>query len=222
MRQSSLIQIPTPIPPPEATPPFSLIYTDPPWKFEVYNAETTDASRYIGNKYPIMSRDALCELPVASVCAPNSAIFMWATKPNLLDALAVLDAWGFTYTTIAWTWVKLTPRGAKWNMGAGYFTRANMELCLLGTRGSMPVSDHSVLDVLETEPDTLVAPVREHSRKPEVCYTYLERLYPRQLYPNRAEFFASPFSAPLAATYGFATPGYNSDLDTALRSFNVI
>ena len=99
---------------------------------------------------------------------------------------------------------------------------SNIELCLLGTRGSMPVSDHSVLDVLETEPDTLVAPVREHSRKPEICYTYLERLYPRQLYPNRAEFFASPFSAPLAATYGFATPGYNSDLDTALRSFNAI
>lgn len=216
MRQLELFPTLPLIPPPDAVPPFSVIYTDPPWLFEVYNAATTDPSRYIGNKYPIMSRDALCALPISRIVAPNCALFMWATKPNLLDAIAVLEAWGFKYTTIAWVWIKLTPRGARWNMGAGYYTRATFEPCLLGIRGSMPVSDHSVLDILETESDTLVAPVREHSRKPEVAYEMIDRLYPRSLYPNRAEIFASPFSAPLANRHGFATPGFGSTIESYL------
>ena len=95
---------------------------------------------------------------------------------------------------------------------------SNLEPCLLGIRGSMPVVDHSVLDVLETAEDTLIAPVREHSRKPEVAYEMLDRLYPRTLYPNRAEIFASPFSAPLANRHGFNTPGFGSSIELYLEN----
>lgn len=31
---------------------------------------------------------------------------MWATYPRLPDALAVVEAWGFAYKTVGFTWVK--------------------------------------------------------------------------------------------------------------------
>lgn len=37
---------------------------------------------------------------------------MWATYPKIEDALQLIKAWGFTYKSIAFQWVKLN-RGAK-------------------------------------------------------------------------------------------------------------
>lgn len=37
---------------------------------------------------------------------------MWATFPMLREALEVIEAWGFTYKTIAFNWVKQNKTGA--------------------------------------------------------------------------------------------------------------
>lgn len=57
---------------------------------------------------------------------------MWATFPNIGEAIKVMEAWGFTYKTAAFVWVKKNRKngGNFWGMGA--YTRANAEVCLLG------------------------------------------------------------------------------------------
>jgi len=54
-------------------------------------------------------------------------------------------------------------------MGLGYWTRANSEVCLLATRGK-PKRKHA--DVRQA----ILEPRREHSRKPDCVYDRIERL----------------------------------------------
>lgn len=53
-------------------------------------------------------------------------------------------------------------------MGGGFTTRKNAEFCLIGKRGR---SVRVAKDVHEI----IIAPRREHSRKPEETYTRIER-----------------------------------------------
>ena len=53
--------------------------------------------------------------------------------------------------------------------GLGYWTRANPEMCLLGTRGSPKRLAKDVRRLV-------VTPRREHSRKPDEVYDRIERL----------------------------------------------
>jgi N6-adenosine-specific RNA methylase IME4 len=56
-------------------------------------------------------------------------------------------------------------------MSTGYYTRANCEMCLLGTRKKKPKRINRDVRKL------IVSPRREHSRKPEQAYTRIERLF---------------------------------------------
>jgi N6-adenosine-specific RNA methylase IME4 len=108
-------------------------------------------------------------------------LFLWAVWPRLPDALAVITAWGFAYKALAWVWVKQNRRSPGYHLGLGYYTRANSEPCLLATRGrpGRPCArDVSAL---------IVAPRREHSRKPDEQYAKIERLYPHL---SKLELFA--------------------------------
>jgi N6-adenosine-specific RNA methylase IME4 len=48
-----------------------------------------------------MSIEELCALSVADIAAEDSALFLWATFPQLPEALRLIKAWGFTYKTAA-------------------------------------------------------------------------------------------------------------------------
>lgn len=145
---------------------YPVILADPPWEFSVWNAAKSD--RHTSHKYSLMNTDAIMSLPVPA--AENCALFLWATWPNLPDAFKVITAWGFTYRTIAWDWVKLNENSMGTHMGMGYYTRANTEPCLLAVRGRMPVKMHDVQALI-------LSPVRQHSRKPDEQYAKIERLY---------------------------------------------
>ena len=92
--------------------------------------------------------DEIKALPVATIAARDCHLFFWTTGPHLPQALTVLCAWGFRYSGIAFTWIKLKrntdlgeliPLGqvdASLHLGLGYTTRKNTEVCLLGRRGS--------------------------------------------------------------------------------------
>ena len=88
--------------------------------------------------------------------------------PQLPVALAVMKAWGFTFKTVAFTWVKRTKHG-KLAWGMGSWSRANPEMVLLGVRGKPRRVDKGVHSVVEAE-------VREHSRKPDEVRHRIERL----------------------------------------------
>ena len=48
-----------------------------------------------------MGIDALCALPVETLAAKDCLMFLWATFPMLPEALRLIQAWGFTFKTVA-------------------------------------------------------------------------------------------------------------------------
>ena len=148
--------------------PFSVILSDPPWS---YRDKALAGERGVHFKYGVMTDDEICVLPVAKIASPNSALYLWATPPNLPLALRVMESWEFTYKTIAFVWIKTYPKSGRLCFGMGNHTRANAEIVLLGIRGRGPqridAGVHSVV----------MSPRREHSRKPDEVRERIERLY---------------------------------------------
>lgn len=152
---------------------FAAILADPPWAFKVW-AKDTGHGRSAESHYATQGLDWIKSLPVADLAAPDCALFLWACMPQLPEALDVIAAWGFRFKTCAFTWAKTTrastPTWApRWHIGLGYWTRANAELCLLATRGHPKRLRADVRQLI-------VAPVREHSRKPEESRERIEQL----------------------------------------------
>ena len=110
--------------------------------------------------YPTMGIDELCTLPVADLAAPDSVLFLWATFPQLPEALRLIEAWGFTYKSVAFVWLKKNRKADSWFYGLGFWTRGNAEVCLLATRGHPKRQAANVHQFI-------IAPIQEHSRKPD-------------------------------------------------------
>ncbi len=154
---------------------FAAIAIDPPWKFKVRSAK--GMGRSADRHYPTMTVDAIRALDVQRLAARDCALFMWVTDPFLEIGLSVMAAWGFRYKTVAFCWTKLNARahGRLWLddgdvfMGTGYWTRANAEMCLLGTVGRPKRLSKAVSRMI-------VAPVRQHSRKPDEFLPRVEQL----------------------------------------------
>jgi len=147
---------------------YSAIYADPPWTFQTWSER--GRGRAAERHYKSTSKlDRIKTMPIEKLAADDCALFLWATWPNLDDARAVIEAWGFTYKTCAFLWVKQTKKANGLHFGLGYWTRANSEPCLLATRGK-PKRLHA--DV----PQIIMEPVREHSRKPDCARQRIERL----------------------------------------------
>lgn len=140
---------------------FQIVLADPPWQYG-----DSGVRGGVDHHYATMSLEHILTLPVPKIAAPDAALFLWCTWPFLAEALGVITAWGFTYKTCAFTWVKVTKNGAD-HMGLGHWTRGNTEPCLLATRGKPKRVDAGVRQVL-LEEETVFAPRGEHSAKPPV------------------------------------------------------
>lgn len=162
---------------------FGAIYADPPWRFNVWSGETAVKRRDSSGTnvsasvhYQTMAIEDICALPVADLAADDCALFMWATWPTLPDAFKLIEAWGFTYKTCAFDWMKahagqldMFREDNDVLMGMGYWTRANSEPCLLATRGKPKRLNADVRQ-------GIIEPRREHSRKPDCVHGRIERL----------------------------------------------
>ena len=82
-----------------------------------------------------MSIDELCALPVNRLAEKDCLLFLWATFPQLPEALQLIKAWGFQFKTVAFVWLKRNKKSPTWFYGLGYWTRGNAEICLLAKRG---------------------------------------------------------------------------------------
>ena len=147
--------------------PFDLVMADPPWTFKVRSVKGITRMG-AGGQYATMTTDDIKAMPVASLCAPDAMLWLWATNPMLPVALDVLAAWGFTFKT-AGHWSKKTKHG-KQAFGTGYILRCAGEPFLIGTRGKVRTS-RSVRSLIEGRG-------REHSRKPDEAFIAAERLIP--------------------------------------------
>lgn len=161
---------------------FKLITADPPWPFRGYappvedNRHRRDTERH----YKTMSLPEIKAMPVKELAAPDAHLLLWSTWPQLPAALETMEAWGFRYSGSGLIWMKLR-RGInveqltlirmiedELHLGLGHTTRKNTEFALLGRRGNARRKAKNIREVI-------VAPVREHSRKPEEFYGRAER-----------------------------------------------
>jgi len=128
---------------------FNIILADPPWP-------CNSAKKH----YRLMTVNEICALPVAELAAPDCALFLWVTFPVLPHAFEVIKTWGFLYKTVAFVWVKRNRITPGYFLGMGQWTRANAEVCLLATKGTMKRKSAAVRQVID-------ASVEEHSKKPD-------------------------------------------------------
>jgi N6-adenosine-specific RNA methylase IME4 len=147
---------------------YQIIYADPPWRYDFSKSD----SRKIENQYPTMTVEDICALQVPSDV--NSILFLWATSPKLLEALKVMEAWGFKYKSQA-IWDKQV-------MGMGYWFRGRHELLLVGVKGKMspPPQSLRIASVISQKRD-------RHSAKPIIVREYITSWYPES---SKLEMFA--------------------------------
>ena len=153
---------------------YKVIYADPPWTFATYSRKGKGRSPEA--YYDCMSLADIKALPVADWAADDCALFLWTTDPMLEKAFDVIRAWGFTYKTVGFYWIKLNKlethtvyHASSFFTGLGFWTRANPETCLLATRGKPRRRRADI-------PKLIVSPRREHSRKPDEVYDRIEGL----------------------------------------------
>lgn len=138
---------------------YNIIYADPAWRFKYYG-KSDKRYRRAEYHYEVSTLSQMKQIPVKEVADKNCVLFMWAIYPMLPQALELIKAWGFTFKTVAFTWVKMNKKAKSYFMGLGYWTRANPEICLLAVRGKPKRVSASVKNLV-------VSRIREHSRKPD-------------------------------------------------------
>lgn len=158
---------------------YGVIMADPPWQFSTFSeaGEGRNASQH----YETMCLDWIKSLRVDHLAADHCAMFLWGVSPRLRDVISVMDAWGFRFSRKAFCWAKTTKSAvsnptlpiddpSNWRMNLGYTTRANTEDCWLGLIGSPKRLRADIRELI-------VAPQREHSRKPDEAFDRAGALY---------------------------------------------
>ena len=134
---------------------YQIIYADPPWSYQgkMMNSSVTD-------HYSVMEIKGICDIPVREIADKDCALFMWVTYPKLNQFMQVIEAWGFEYKSVAFTWVKKNKKADTFFFGLGRWTRANPEICVIATKGSIKRLSAGISNLQ-------VLPIEKHSKKPD-------------------------------------------------------
>lgn len=161
--------------------PYPVILADPPWSY--YGSPTKMGAA--GKEYALMEDEDLLALDVP--LADPGVLFLWATGPRLDFALECIQSWGLHYRGVAFVWVKtradgITPIGAQGVRPS--IVKPTTEFVLAASTHAkgrpLPLASESVRQVV-------LAPKREHSRKPDEVAQRIEALYP---HARKLEMFA--------------------------------
>lgn len=133
---------------------YKIIYADPAWRYQCRGGRGSS-----DNHYNTLSINDLCSLPVKDI-ADDCILFLWVTYPMLKEGLQLIEAWGFTYKTIGFQWIKKNKVSPSFFYGLGRWTRGNTEPCLIATKGKPKRLDKSISQLV-------ITPIRKHSQKPD-------------------------------------------------------
>ena len=148
----------TPLP----TGQYDVILADPSWEFIMTNPRG-GAQRH----YSTMTDDKISKMKIPS--ASNCIIFLWVPNTMIFHAGKVLEAWGFEYKThFVWT---------KDKIGLGSWLRNQHELLFIGIKGKVNTPAPSV-----RYSSIINSPREKHSKKPDVVYEMIEKMYPNGKY----------------------------------------
>ncbi len=156
---------------------YGAILIDPPWHYEMYSEK--GEARSPQAHYQTMTDQNILDLPVGHLGRDQTILMLWATWAKLPLAVECVKCWGFKYIS-GGDWVKTTKDGTALKIGLGYNFRNASEPFLLARMGDSQAR-------LTNVPNVIIAPAREHSRKPDEMREIVTRLSPNQ---NRCELFA--------------------------------
>lgn len=141
---------------------FECIYIDVPWDYDLKLSGAPP--------YKTMTLEKMKE-EIKIPAHKNCIMFMWATNPKLLDAITLLEHWGFTYkTNIAWVKYK----NDKIQQGTGYYVKGSHELLLIATKGNPGVPPENA-----RKPSVVFAErTSKHSEKPQIFKKIINEMYP--------------------------------------------
>lgn len=151
---------------------YKIVYADCPWQY------SDKQSNRPGIQYSTMTPEELCKLNVPEISDKDSVLCMWVTYPQIEEAVKVISAWGFTYKTCLFTWIKTYEKSGKLFWGMGRYTRSNPEIMLLAKRGKgVPVKNHGIHNVQ-------YHPVMKHSEKPALFRNLVVDLFDAEQLPK--------------------------------------
>ena len=141
---------------------FEVINIDPPWDYQEKGGFGVDNHNVYSNRggvdYATMTTEEIKNIVLPA--ADNSVVFLWTTHKFLSSAFEILERWGYEYkATVVWD---------KEKIGIGRTLRLQCEFCLLGIKGKPLLNTGSERDIIRE-------PRREHSRKPEAFYSFVDR-----------------------------------------------
>ena len=167
---------------------YDVILADPPWDYggkmqydrSVIKEENTNFKKKIflssaSFQYPTVRLKDLCGLDVASISADDSILFLWTTGPQMANAIALGEAWGFSYKTVAFVWDKMVHN-------PGRYTLSQTEFVLAFRKGRFP-SPRGARNVRQMVQVHRTA----HSEKPSEVHERIKAMFPAQ---SRIELFA--------------------------------
>lgn len=119
---------------------YGIVYADPPWRYDMKRGNGVAE-----NHYPTMSIEEICALPVTDLAARDSALFLWATFPQLNEDFRVIEAWGFKYKTLAFLWLKQNRKADSWFYGIDWYSNVSSRSWNLSAKpGSATIAMDSV------------------------------------------------------------------------------
>ncbi len=162
---------------------FRTIYADPPWRFQNRTGKMAPEHRRL-SRYSTMTMEEIYELPVATIAAERSHLYLWVPNALLSEGLETMRRWGFTYKSNI-VWYKIRKDGGPDGRGVGFYFRNVTELLLFGIRGA----NNRTLKPGRTQTNIIGSRKREHSRKPDEASDLIERCSPGP----RLEMFARTY-----------------------------
>lgn len=142
---------------------YNIIYADPPWCSDYHSGGLKNGRGLARQHYQVMETEDIKSLPIANIKTDDSICFMWATFPCIKSALETMEAWGFRYITVAFTWVKTNKKSDTLYWGMGNYTRANAEVCLLGVSKGFKAKQQILSRAVHS---VIISKVKSHSEKP--------------------------------------------------------
>jgi N6-adenosine-specific RNA methylase IME4 len=151
---------------------FHTVLADPPWRFRNRTGKVAPEHRRL-MRYPTMSVAEIAALPVTDLVDEPAHLYLWVPNALLVEGLAVMAAWGFSYKSML-VWHKIRKDGGSDGRGVGFYFRNVTENVLFGVRGK----NARTLTPGRRQTNLIAARKREHSRKPEELYPIIEDCSP--------------------------------------------
>lgn len=161
---------------------YDVVLSDPPWAYTGQQDKWGAASKF----YETVGDSDLVDLARPPLTS-RGVLFLWATGPRLDAAIHLIEEWGLAYRGVAFVWVKtrkdgITPVGAQGVRPSIVKPTSEFVLAASPVRSGRPMPLGS-----EAVPQIVLAPRREHSRKPDAVAERIEALYPNA---SKLEMFA--------------------------------